>query len=69
MAHYTTIASCWTAQVKVGDVVKAGDRLMILSAMKMETIVTCPCDGKVTTLNALELEAVEQGDLIAFIEK
>jgi biotin carboxyl carrier protein len=28
-----------------GDKVKAGDNLVVLEAMKMEHVITAPCDG------------------------
>ncbi|MCC6919854.1 MAG: ATP-grasp domain-containing protein [Alphaproteobacteria bacterium] len=39
--------------VDVGAKVQAGDTLLVISAMKMESAVTAPCDGVVTQLEAL----------------
>ncbi|MDA3900707.1 MAG: hypothetical protein PF637_09350 [Spirochaetes bacterium] len=41
---------------KVGDKVSAGDKLLILSAMKMETIITSPVDGTISYI-------IEDGDV------
>ena len=38
-------------RVKVGDVVKSGDVLAILEAMKMENEIMAPRDGKVVAVN------------------
>jgi biotin carboxyl carrier protein len=32
-------------QFKDGDSVKAGDKIIVLEAMKMEHIISAPCDG------------------------
>src|SRR5690606_28836394 len=46
-------------RVKVGDTVEAGAPLVVLSAMKMETIVAAPTAGKVARL------AVTKGDTVS----
>ncbi len=54
--------------VKVGDAVKAGDALMIVSAMKMETAVTAPCDGVVTALAPIAVgDQLAAGQIVAAI--
>jgi urea carboxylase len=41
-------SSVWKVDVAVGDLVVAGQALLALEAMKMETIMTAPSDGVVT---------------------
>ena len=54
--------------VKVGDAVKAGDALMIVSAMKMETAVTAPCDGVVAALAPIKVgNQLAAGQIVAAI--
>ena len=56
--------------LKVGDLVKKGDPLVILSAMKMETVLESPCDGEVAyiiedgKLQALQLAKTSDGRII-----
>lgn len=49
----------------VGNKVKAGDTLVILEAMKMETPVAAPADGTIATLDVQKGQTVKSGQLIA----
>ena len=57
------------ARVKAGDAVDAGDALVVLSAMKMETIVNAPCAGVVRAVEVAAGDSVEPGDLIVTIDE
>ncbi|MGL6043425.1 MAG: acetyl-CoA carboxylase biotin carboxyl carrier protein subunit, partial [Sandaracinobacteroides sp.] len=50
--------------VKAGDVVKAGDRLAVLEAMKMEHRLTAPYDAIVDAVSAIEGAQVSEGALL-----
>jgi biotin carboxyl carrier protein len=52
----------------VGKRVKKGDTLVILEAMKMETLIAAPEDGKVTSLAVEKGMTVQAGQLIATLE-
>jgi 3-methylcrotonyl-CoA carboxylase alpha subunit len=54
--------------VKPGDVVKKGDRLLILEAMKMEHAMTAGFDAVVSALAAGEGEQVGEGQVLAVLE-
>jgi pyruvate carboxylase len=57
-----------SVQIKPGDAVQKDTPLFIIEAMKMESTITAPVDGKV---KAVHLEAgtlVEQGDLVVELE-
>jgi biotin carboxyl carrier protein len=54
--------------VKPGDVVKKGDRLLVLEAMKMEHAMTAGFDAIVTSLAGGEGEQVAEGQVLAVLE-
>lgn len=51
-----------------GADVKAGDALVVLSAMKMETVVAAPVSGKVEKVSVGKGDQVSAGDLLAKIK-
>jgi acetyl-CoA carboxylase carboxyltransferase component/biotin carboxyl carrier protein len=54
--------------VEVGATVVAGEALMVISSMKMETAITAPCAGVVTQISPAEIGAnVAAGQIIATI--
>jgi acetyl/propionyl-CoA carboxylase alpha subunit/acetyl-CoA carboxylase carboxyltransferase component len=55
-------------RVRPGDAVVAGDAVLVLSAMKMETVVTAPCAGRVARVLALAVgDALAPGQVVAAI--
>jgi len=50
--------------VEEGAVVKSGDTLLVLEAMKMETEVTAPKDGTVKAVEVVVGEAVQGGQVL-----
>jgi pyruvate carboxylase subunit B len=53
--------------VSVGDSVSAGDELLALDVMKMETSVTSPCAGTVKSVLVNQSDKVNTGDLLVTI--
>ncbi len=53
--------------VRPGQQVKAGDKIMVLEAMKMETDISAPKAGTVIAVQAKEGDAVSVGDLLLTI--
>jgi glutaconyl-CoA/methylmalonyl-CoA decarboxylase subunit gamma len=53
--------------IKVGSIVKKGDVLMILEAMKLENDILCPVDGYVRQLLIKENQKVELNQLMLII--
>jgi biotin carboxyl carrier protein len=53
--------------VKVGDVVKAGDKIMTIEAMKMKTAVSAHRDGTVSALPVKVGDAVDAGQVLLTI--
>lgn len=56
-------------KVSKGDEIKKGDPLVLMSAMKMETIITSPCDGTVKQVAVTAGDHLEGGDLVVEIEE
>ncbi len=51
-------------KVKAGDVVKPGDQLLILEAMKMENILKSPGEGTVKNVKVKKGDSVEKGQVL-----
>jgi biotin carboxyl carrier protein len=54
--------------VNVGDTVEAGEGLLVVEAMKMQNEIRSPKKGKVERLHAAEGQAVNAGDVLAWID-
>jgi len=52
----------------VGDSVNAGDKIMILEAMKMEIDVLAPRAGKITSISVQPNDKIEAGQVLAVVE-
>jgi propionyl-CoA carboxylase alpha chain len=55
-------------RIAVGDVIAAGQILMILEAMKMEHRITAPADGVVTAIHVTAGDQVELGAALAIVD-
>lgn len=55
--------------VEEGDPVKRGQGLIVVTAMKMETTLAAPSDGKVTRINTSIGAKVAPGDILVEIEE
>ena len=58
----------WKVEVVVGQMVAAGDVLVIIESMKMEIPVAAPRAGRVIELKVAEGDAVKEGQVVAVIE-
>ena len=54
--------------VKAGDLVKKGDVLLVLEAMKMENDVMASADGKIKSVDVTEGAVINAGDLLITLE-
>lgn len=55
-------------KVQPGQRVEAGTVIAILEAMKMENEIAAPCAGRVTSVPCRRGEALNQGDVVAWID-
>lgn len=53
---------------QVGQDIQVNDVLMVLEAMKMETVITAPVAGKVAKINAAVGDSVQQGQVLVELE-
>ncbi len=58
-----------SVDVSVGDEVHAGDVLLTLESMKMQSGVAAPGDGRVAVIHVTDGQAVDAGDVLVEIEK
>mmetsp|Transcript_62535 Transcript_62535/g.150405 ORF Transcript_62535/g.150405 Transcript_62535/m.150405 type:complete len:274 (+) Transcript_62535:95-916(+) len=56
-------------KIKADQAIKAGDPLVVLSAMKMETVVSAPVSGKVTAVEVKVKDSISPGDLLCHIDQ
>jgi urea carboxylase len=59
--------SVWQVVAQEGDTVQAGDKVLILESMKMETAVTAPCSGRVERVLVAPGKTVEAGQALAIL--
>lgn len=54
--------------VTPGAKVERDDELLIIEAMKMESMIYAPCNGAIKSINVSAGDRVEAGDLLLVIE-
>ena len=54
--------------LKNGDLIKKGDSVLILEAMKMENILKSPGDGKIKAIKVKQGQAVEKNQVLIELE-
>ena len=55
-------------KAKLKDVIKAGDTVVILEAMKMESEIAAPIDGTIVQINNKVNDSVQEGDVMVVIQ-
>jgi len=53
--------------VAVGDIVKPGQKLLTLSAMKMENEILAECEGKIKEIKIAKDQKVKEGDIMILL--
>jgi methylmalonyl-CoA carboxyltransferase small subunit len=54
--------------IQVGQTIKVNDPMVVLEAMKMETVITTPIAGKVAKINANVGDLVQSGQVLVEFE-
>jgi methylmalonyl-CoA carboxyltransferase small subunit len=57
-----------SVSVQVGQAIQCGDVLMVLEAMKMETVITAPLAGKIARICANVGDGVQKGQVLVEFE-
>ena len=65
-AHITGVVFQITS--KAGDVLAAGDPVLVLESMKMEIPVEAPRAGTVREITVAEGQTVQEGDTVAVLD-
>lgn len=60
-------ASVWSIPVEPGQQISAGDRMMVLEAMKMEVAITAPATGELIELRCAPGALVQPGQVLAVL--
>lgn len=60
-----TSGKIWKISAEKGEMLKKGDTILILEAMKMEIPVAAPEDGRIESFSVSEGDAVEAGQTVA----
>ena len=63
------VANVWKVSVEAGQTVAEGDTLVVLESMKTEIPIEAPHAGTVTELRVVEGGSVQEGDVIAVVER
>jgi len=53
--------------VAAGDIVKSGQKLLTLSAMKMENEILAECDGRIKEIKVAKDQKVKEGDVLVVL--
>lgn len=61
-------ANVWQVLAAVGDMVAAGDVLVILESMKMEIPVEAPVEGKVVDVRVRPDDQIGEGDVMVVLD-
>jgi urea carboxylase len=59
--------SVWQVVVRESDIVNAGDKILILESMKMETAITAPSAGRIDRILVAPGKTVEAGQALAVL--